>query len=56
MNTKKGSDKRFINLFSDKFIRYVIDKIANGTGIGIFLKTKLKEKIKSNNCEKQGHI
>ena len=36
VNTTKGSDKRFVNTFSEKFLKPVIDRITNGVGLGIF--------------------
>ena len=40
VNTTKGSDKRLVNTFSDKFLKPVIERITNGVGLGNFFKKK----------------
>ena len=51
VNTTKGSDKRFVNLFSDKFIKPLIDKVSNGIGIANFFKKKGNFKRVCNICD-----
>ena len=51
VNTTKGTDKKFVNLFADKFVRPVIDKVANGIGIGNFFKKQGNTKIPCDICD-----
>ena len=51
VNTSKGSDKRFVNLFCDQFIKPVIDKIFNGTSPANYFKKKRNAKISCDLCE-----
>ena len=45
VNTTKGSAKRFVNLFSDIFLKPLIERVSNGIGIGNFFK-------KQGNCKR----
>ena len=40
VNTTKGSDKRLVTTFSDKFLKPVIERIINGVGVGNLFKNK----------------
>ena len=51
VNTTKSSDKRFVNMFSDQFIRPVINRVANGIGIGNFFKKLGNTKLMCDICK-----
>ena len=51
VNTTKGSDKRLVNTFFDKFLKPVIERINNGVGIGNLFKNKENSKKVCEVCK-----